>query len=193
MIYNSIDLLNCSEGELRTVRRNHIRYIFQEPHLALNPVAKIACQLAASHPDGNLSVDVMQSTLSEAGIEDPGRLLGLYPHQISVGMAQRVMVALSLVPSPSLIIADEPTSAVDVFLRIQLMETLTTLLRKRGGSLLFVTHDLLMAKRFADRVAVIRAGRIVESSDTASLFSSPGHPYTRELISSIPAISPVTT
>ncbi len=189
--FHSFDLLNCSYNELRKIRRNEIRYIFQEPHLSLNPIWTIARQLSVSHRDGNATADAMRSILRETGLEDPDRVMGLYPHQMSIGMAQRVMIAMALLPSPSLIIADEPTSAVDVFLRMQLMEMVTSHLRKRGGALLFVTHDLQMARRFADNIAVLRAGRIVESADPASLFSSPRHPYTQELISSIPDISAV--
>jgi peptide/nickel transport system ATP-binding protein len=188
-----VDLLRLSDRALRKIRGNEIAMIFQEPMSSLNPVYTVGDQIAASivlhQRHGRKAARVEAADmLDRLGIPDPKARLDSFPHQISGGMAQRVMIAMALACRPSLLIADEPTTALDVTVQAQLLDLLRSLQDEMGMSILFITHNLGVAAELADRIAVMYAGRIVEESDAASLFSGPRMPYARELLASVPRI-----
>jgi peptide/nickel transport system ATP-binding protein len=185
------DLLSLSEREMREVRGARISLIFQEPMTALNPVFTVGSQIAealtvhgrASRRDARArAVDL----LAAVGITDPARRVHDYPHQLSGGMRQRVMIAIALACEPPLVIADEPTTALDVTIQAQILDLLRELRTRLGLSLLLITHDLGVIAETADRVAVMQAGRIVEQAPVRELFRNPQHPYTRALLAAVP-------
>jgi oligopeptide/dipeptide ABC transporter ATP-binding protein len=180
-------LLTLNEGELSLIRRRKIRYVFQEPMQSLNPLARIGEQmrLATDGPSNN-NTD-LHTTLRLVGLEDNEEILDLYPHELSIGMAQRVCIAMSVLPSPALLIADEPTSAVDASLRRKILDLLISIQRSRVMSLLLITHDLDVARRYGDRIMVMYGGKIVESAPWKAFFERPLHPYSRLLVESQPA------
>lgn len=179
---------------LRQLRGKRIAMVFQDPMSSLNPVLTVGDQIAETIR-AHLPVSRKEargraeSLLTEVGIPDPSRRLGGYPHQLSGGMRQRVMIAIALAAEPELLIADEPTSSLDVTVQAQILEVLDRLRSARGMAVLLITHDLGIVAGRADRVAVMYAGRIVEQAATAQLFSAPHHPYTRGLFASIPRLS----
>jgi oligopeptide/dipeptide ABC transporter ATP-binding protein len=187
------DLLSLSEKEMRSVRGKDIAMIFQEPMTSLNPVYTIGDQIAEAivlHQKVNSTraLQIAEEALRDVGIADPHRRLNEYPHQMSGGMRQRVMIAMALSCQPKLLIADEPTTALDVTIQAQILELLRKLQRERGMSILLITHDLGVVAENADVVNVMYASRIVESAPVEELFEHPQHPYTIGLFKSVPKL-----
>ncbi len=188
------DLLKLSEEEMRQVRGAGISMIFQEPMTALNPVMKVGEQIAeallahgkaAKREARQAALDMMH----QMAIPDAERRFSNYPHQLSGGLRQRVMIAMALVCRPKLLIADEPTTALDVTIQAQILALLAELRERLGLALLFISHDLGVVAQIADRVAVMYAGRVVEIAPVRSLFSSPAHPYTQGLLRAAPSLA----
>ncbi len=187
------DLLRLSTDELRRIRGNHIAMIFQDPMTSLNPVLSIGYQLAEPlRVHRRLSprdaVKQVIGLLERVGIPDAAHRLQDYPHQLSGGMRQRVMVAMAIACRPRLIIADEPTTALDVTIQAQILDLLRELREEMGTSIIIITHHLGVIAQLADRVAVMYAGRVVESGLVQEIYRKPRHPYTRALMSSIPRL-----
>ena len=187
------DLLSLDEREMRDLRGSRITMIFQEPMTALNPVMRIGEQVAeAALAHGGVSkAEAWRravEALREVAIPDPDRRARDYPHQLSGGQRQRVMIAMALVNRPSLLIADEPTTALDVTVQAQILELLAELRRKHNLAMLFISHDLAVVSQVSDRMAVMYGGNIVESGPSAAVFQSPAHPYTRGLLNSVPTL-----
>jgi len=185
------DLLAMDERALRKVRGNRVTMIFQEPMTSLNPLHTIEQQIGeilALHRglrDRAARARTLE-LLNEVGIRDPEKRLGAYPHQLSGGQRQRVMIAMALANEPELLIADEPTTALDVTVQAQILELLDRLKQKNGMSMLFITHDLGIVRKIADRVCVMTKGKIVETGPTSEIFSNPQHEYTRHLLAAEP-------
>ena len=187
------DLLGLSEREMRSVRGKDIAMIFQEPMTSLNPVYTIGDQIAEAvtlHQGVSTrqAYKIAEEALNDVGISDPHRRLHEYPHQMSGGMRQRVMIAMALSCKPKLLIADEPTTALDVTIQAQILELLRKLQRERGMSILLITHDLGVVAENADAVGVMYASRIVEFATVEDLFDRPQHPYTEGLFRSVPKL-----
>ncbi|MGH8709375.1 MAG: ABC transporter ATP-binding protein [Burkholderiales bacterium] len=187
------DLLKLTEEEMRDVRGRDIAMIFQEPMTSLNPVLTIGRQLTEGL-EIHLGMDPAAAKaravelLGLVGIPDPGRRLAQYPHQFSGGMRQRMMVAMALACNPPLILADEPTTALDVTIQAQILELLQDLSRRLGVAMLIITHNLGVVARYADRVNVMYAGRVIERGTAAELYADPRHPYTLGLLRSVPRL-----
>ena len=189
------ELTGASDAKLRQVRGNDISFIFQEPMTSLNPLHTIEKQIAESlslHQglSGAAARNRVLDLLNTVGIRDAETRMSAYPHQLSGGQRQRVMIAMALANGPELLVADEPTTALDVTIQAQILQLLVDLKRAEGMSLLFITHDLNIVRRFADRVCVMQAGEIVEQGATADIFDSPQHPYTRKLLAAEQAGQP---
>jgi oligopeptide/dipeptide ABC transporter ATP-binding protein len=188
------DLASLSERQMRDVRGNDIAMVFQEPMTSLNPVFKIGAQVAeairvhrkVSKRDAWKQAGAM---LELVAISDPIKRLDDYPHQLSGGMRQRVMIAMALSCDPELLIADEPTTALDVTIQAQIMELLAGLQKRLGLAVLLITHDLGVVAEFCERVIVMYTGRIVEEAPVRELFANPAHPYTRGLLKSLPSVT----
>lgn len=186
---NGKDLLSFSSEQIKAVRGKEIGIIFQEPTAALNPLLTVRKQLDELFDYHEYSLDKEKrilDLLKRVGFPDPQRILGAYPHELSGGMLQRVMIALALLLNPSLIIADEPTTALDVTVQAQIMELLIEMQQELGTSVLFITHNLNLIAQYADRLAVMYAGRIVEESDLDSFLEKPLHPYSEGLMAALP-------
>tara|TARA_B110000285_G_scaffold184908_1_gene209643 strand:+ start:168 stop:1763 length:1596 start_codon:yes stop_codon:yes gene_type:complete len=186
--YAGHEMVGASEPELRAVRGNDISFIFQEPMTSLNPLHTIERQLTESielHQGlrGSEVKTKIIELLNQVGIRDGASRLGAYPHQLSGGQRQRVMIAMALANGPELLIADEPTTALDVTIQAQILDLLAELKRDVGMSMLFITHDLTIVRKIADRVCVMKDGEIVEAGPTAEIFGNPQHPYTKMLLS----------
>ena len=185
------DLLTVSEDEIRTIRGRKISMVFQEPMTSLNPVLSIGLQLTETmqHHLG-LSLEAANKRavelLARVGIADPERRLDQYPHHLSGGMRQRVMIALALSCDPKLIIADEPTTALDVTIQAQILELMKELTRELGVALIVITHNLGIVARYADRVNVMYAGKMIEMGQAKQIYHDPLHPYTLGLLASVP-------
>lgn len=193
--YNGEEMVGATESALRKVRGNDISFIFQEPMTSLNPLHTLERQITESlslHQGlrGKVAQDRIIELLTKVGIRDPETRLGAYPHQLSGGQRQRVMIAMALANGPELLIADEPTTALDVTIQAQILELLADLKRREGMSLLFITHDLTIVRRIADRVCVMQGGEIVEQGVTKDIFDNPQHPYTRKLLGAEPSGRP---
>jgi oligopeptide/dipeptide ABC transporter ATP-binding protein len=185
------DLARLAERELADVRGRDVVMVFQDPMTALNPVLSVERQITEALPAGR-AADSRRARAGEllrrVGIPDPERRLDAYPHQLSGGQRQRVMLAIALAREPKLLLADEPTTALDVTIQAQILRLLVNLQRELGMALVLVTHDLGVVYQSVDRVAVMYAGEVVELATTAELFARPRHPYTIGLIQSIPSV-----
>ncbi|TCN36025.1 ABC transporter ATP-binding protein [Sinorhizobium americanum] len=195
ILFNGKDLLKASDAELRHVRGNDITMIFQEPMTSLNPLHTIEQQIdeiLELHQDlkGPPARARTLELLNQVGIREAEKRLGAYPHQLSGGQRQRVMIAMALANRPELLIADEPTTALDVTVQAQILELLKSLKDQHGMSMLFITHDLGIVRKIADRVCVMTKGKIVETGPTTEIFANPQHAYTRHLLASEPKGEP---
>ncbi len=190
------DMLLLSEQEMTKVRGGEISMIFQEPFTSLNPVFRVEYQVGESAKlhlgiKGEALRALVMETLSGAGIKDAERVADSYPHELSGGLRQRVMIAMALISGPKLLIADEPTTALDVTVQAQILDLLADIRLKRKLSVIMVSHDLGIINRICDRVNIMYSGRIVESSPKKEIFSNPLHPYTAGLLKSIPSLSKI--
>jgi oligopeptide/dipeptide ABC transporter ATP-binding protein len=193
IIFDNQDLLKKSESEMIHVRGNRISMIFQQPTSCLNPVFRVGDQLAEVlqiHQDVSKATGEKRAVelLSMVGIPEPESRARAFPHELSGGMAQRVMIAMALACTPELLIADEPTTALDVTIQAQILDLMRNLGSKMETSIILITHDLGVVAEMCDRVDVMYAGRIVEEADVFSLFQEPRHPYTQALIGSTPVL-----
>ncbi len=196
ILYEGRDLLALDKSEMTTIRGNRISMIFQQPQTSLNPVFTVGDQIVevfqihgqlSKEEAGEKAVELLQLV----GIPDPERKAHAYPHEMSGGQAQRVMIAMALALKPQLLIADEPTTALDVTIQAQILNLLRDLRNRIASSIILITHDLGVIAEMADRVAIMYAGRIVEQSDVRTLFAQPLHPYTLGLIASVPVLGNV--
>ena len=193
--FNGKDLLKASDTTLRDVRGNDITMIFQEPMTSLNPLHSIERQIGEilklhQGIEGAAARTRILELLNQVGIREPEKRLAAYPHELSGGQRQRVMIAMALANRPELLIADEPTTALDVTVQAQILELLKNLKEEHGMSMLFITHDLGIVRKFADRVCVMTKGKIVETGPVEEIFSNPQHAYTRHLLASEPKGEP---
>jgi peptide/nickel transport system ATP-binding protein len=191
--FEGLDLLSLSDADMRKVRGDAISMIFQEPMTSLNPVLTIGRQIAETLTlhRGLAADDALARAvemLKLVGISEPQRRVSQYPHQLSGGMRQRVMIAMALACDPRLLIADEPTTALDVTIQAQILDLMRELKATTGAAIMLITHDLGVVAEMAQRVIVMYAGRKVEEAPVASLFAQPRHPYTRGLLNSIPRL-----
>mgnify|MGYP000430464488 CR=1 FL=1 len=196
IFFKDQDLLQLSEQEMNTIRGRSISMVFQEPMTSLNPVLSIGSQVdeVMINHLGITAREARDRTielLNMVGIPLPRKRAKEYPHQLSGGMRQRIMIALAIACDPELLIADEPTTALDVTIQAQIIELMLSLQDKMGSSILLITHDLGVIAETADRVAVMYAGRIVEEADVKTIFQNPLHPYTISLLSAVPVPDPV--
>ena len=191
--FGNTNLLACSEREMQSIRGRRMSMIMQDPKYSLNPVMRVGEQIAEAYL-AHRKVSKAEARakalamLESVRIRDPERVYNLYPHEVSGGMGQRIMIAMMLIPEPEIVIADEPTSALDVSVRIQVLGVLDDLVSQRGLGLIFISHDLNLVRSFCDRVLVMYAGRVVESIAAADLDQAQ-HPYTRGLLESLPSLS----
>ncbi len=192
MTFDGQDLLRASERQMRALRGKRIAMVMQDPKYSLNPVMKVGAQLT----EGLRRRDRLGAreawrravaALEAVQIRDPERVMHAYPHELSGGMGQRVMIAMMLIPDPDLLIADEPTSALDVTVQAEVLRILDALVKDRGMGLIFISHDLRLVGRFCDRILVMYAGRVVEELEAAKLMQAE-HPYTRGLLNCLPRI-----
>ena len=197
ILFDGRDLLHISEADMVHMRGDRISMIFQQPQSSLNPVFKVGDQVAEvfqihqrlnKKESWEKAVDLFQLV----GIPDPQKKAHAYPHEMSGGQAQRVMIAMALALKPQLLIADEPTTALDVTIQAQILDLMRELREKMGTAVILITHDLGIISELADRVAVMYAGRIIEEADVKTLFSRPLHPYTQGLLASIPVLGKIT-
>tara|TARA_B100000768_G_scaffold35869_1_gene34495 strand:+ start:6724 stop:8304 length:1581 start_codon:yes stop_codon:yes gene_type:complete len=190
--YCGKEIINTSNKDLRKIRGNDISFIFQEPMTSLNPLHTIERQLSESlklHQGlkGSKVTEKILDLLSKVGIDEAHRKISNYPHQLSGGQRQRIMIAMALANKPDLLIADEPTTALDVTIQAQILELLANIQKSEGMGMLFITHDLSVVRRIADRVCVMKDGEIVETGATNEIFSSPNHEYTKKLLNAEPS------
>ncbi|WP_312183775.1 ABC transporter ATP-binding protein [Pantoea sp. CTOTU46764] len=190
MQFGDVDLLRATPAQMRAIRGKRISMIMQDPKYSLNPVVRVGEQIAEawrSHHPGQREVARQRAMemLEVVQVRDPGRIYQCYPHEISGGQGQRVMIAMMLITDPELLIADEPTSALDVSVRLQVLALLDDLVKQRGLGLIFISHDINLVRRFCDRVLVMYAGRVVESLAACELDQAQ-HPYTQGLLAALP-------
>ena len=193
VLFDGKNLLDLSEKELDEIRGNRMSMIFQDPLTSLNPVFTIGNQITESirthmHLDKQEAAARAEKILSQVGMPDAHAAMKKYPHTLSGGMRQRAMIAMALCCNPALLIADEPTTALDVTIQAQIMSLLKELKKKIGMSLILITHDIGLVASMADRVLVMYAGQIIEEAPVKELFASPHHPYTRALLATVPSI-----
>lgn len=189
---NVYDLCTIKENKLRKLRGSSIAYIFQEPSASLNPVFKVEDQIAEvielHRPEVSDVHSEVIKLLQDVGIPDPEKRCQAYPHELSGGMQQRIMIAMALAGKPDLLIADEPTTALDVTIQAQILDLIDSLRKKYNMAVILVTHNLGIVAELADQVAVMYAGMIVESAAAAEVITSPQHPYTRALLAAVPQL-----
>jgi len=193
ILFQGRDLLACSDAEMRAIRGKDISMIFQEPMTSLNPVLTIGRQIGESlRLHEGLSAKAAEARAVEmltlVGIPAPARRVKEYPHQLSGGMRQRVMIAIALACNPKLLIADEPTTALDVTIQAQILDLMRDLQHRLGSAIMLITHDLGVVAEMAERVVVMYAGRKVEEGDVRDIFARPLHPYTRGLLGAVPKL-----
>jgi oligopeptide/dipeptide ABC transporter ATP-binding protein len=196
VLFDGRDLLKLSDDEMRKIRGDRISMIFQQPTSSLNPVWDVGRQIEEvlrihRGMKGTVARSRATELLKMVGIPDPERRLKNFPHEMSGGMAQRVMIAMALACEPELLIADEPTTALDVTIQAQILDLMRNLRDETGTAIVLITHDLGVVAEMCDRVAVMYAGEIVEHTDVVSLYRDPHHPYTRGLIGSIPVVGAI--
>ena len=196
VIFDGVDLLTLPSDDMRKIRGDRISMIFQQPTSSLNPVWDVGRQIEEvlrihRGMKGNAAHARAEELLRMVGIPDPERRLKAFPHEMSGGMAQRIMIAMALACEPELLIADEPTTALDVTIQAQILDLMRNLRDETGTAIILITHDLGVVAEMCDRVAVMYAGEIVEETDVTSLFRRPMHPYTKGLIGSIPVVGDV--
>lgn len=184
------DILSMPEKRMRQLRGGRVSMIMQDPKFSLNPVMSVGQQLIESlRAHEKVSRDDARkraiAMLDEVAIRNPERVFGLYPHEVSGGMGQRIMIAMMLLPNPEILIADEPTSALDVSVQLQVLDIIDKLVRDRGMGLMFISHDLNLVAKFCDRIVIMYAGRIVETCKADALHNA-SHPYTLGLLNSVP-------
>jgi oligopeptide transport system ATP-binding protein len=187
------NVLNFSDAEMRQIRGNHIGMVFQEPMTSLNPVLTIGRQITESlelhlHLDRRQALTRAAELLELVGIPEPAKRLSHYPHQFSGGMRQRVIIAIGLSCNPKLLLADEPTTALDVTVQAQVLELIDKLRQELGLAVLLITHNLGVVARYVDQVKIMYAGKIVEQGSARDIYKSPKHPYTRGLLGSVPRL-----
>ena len=192
LVFDGLDLLTCNPRQRRALRGGRIAMVLQDPKYALDPVMRIGEQIVETlqaHRDVGRAEARRRAleALAAVRIDDPGRVAGLYPHEVSGGMGQRAMIAMMLVAEPDLLIADEPTSALDVTVQLEVLRILDRLVAERGMGLLFISHDLRLVSSFCDRVLVMYAGRVMEQLDSARLDQAQ-HPYTQGLLNCLPRL-----
>ncbi|EHS57164.1 ABC transporter ATP-binding protein [Paenibacillus kribbensis] len=192
--FNGENMLEFSERKMRSIRGNEMAMIFQEPMTSLNPVFKIGKQIAESaryhHGVSKQKAKAMAvEMLTKVGIPRPEKVAVSYPHELSGGMRQRVMIAMAMICNPKLLIADEPTTALDVTIQAQILDLMRELQRSEGTSILMITHDLGVVAEMCDRVVIMYAGQVVEETDVKTLFKAPKHPYTQSLLASLPQLN----
>ena len=192
MEFDGIDLLAATERRMRSIRGNRISMIMQDPQYSLNPVMTVGSQIAEAYrvhtsAGKHEARDHTLAMLETVRIREPGKVYHLYPHEVSGGMGQRIMIAMMLIPEPDLMIADEPTSALDVTVQLQVLALLDDMVTQRGMGLIFISHDLNLVASFCDRVLVMYGGRIMETLDARDLHSAQ-HPYTRGLLDCLPQL-----
>ena len=191
VLFDGDDLLTYSDDQMRKIRGDRIAMIFQQPQSSLNPVMKVGHQISEAleihrHLKGKAAHARSLKMMDMVGIPDAARRYEAYPHEMSGGMAQRVMIAIALACEPELLIADEPTTALDVTIQAQILDLMRTLQQESGTAIILITHDLGVVAEMCDRAAVMYAGEIVEQTDVKTLFSHPKHPYTQGLIGAVP-------
>lgn len=192
LVFDGIDLMTTSDKEWRKIRGGRISMVMQDPRFSLNPVMTIGKQIAEAYRIHRTvsKVEARNRTMAmlrAVRIRDPERVFRAYPHEVSGGMGQRIMVAMMLIPDPDLLIADEPTSALDVTVQLQLLAILDDLVTERGMGLIFISHDLNLVASFCDRILIMYAGRVVETCEAGQLDEAQ-HPYTRGLLNCLPRI-----
>jgi peptide/nickel transport system ATP-binding protein len=192
VVFEDRDILKLKEDEVRKIRGNEISMIFQEPKSSLNPVMNVGFQIAeVLGKDNNKSIKSQYKAAAEmlefVGL-DSERVMSMYPHELSGGMAQRVMIAMGLAPNPKLLIADEPTSALDVTIQAQILELLDDLVEKMGNAVMLISHDMGVVAEFCNKILVMYAGNSAEYASTEKLFKKPMHPYTTGLLKAVPQI-----
>ncbi len=196
VMFGGKNLIDVSEADMRKIRGNDISMIFQEPMTSLNPVLTIGHQISEAlilhqRLDTGQATKRAVDSLKLVGIPEPERRVRQYPHELSGGMRQRVMIAMALACSPKLLIADEPTTALDVTVQAQILDLMRQLNEKTGSAIILITHDLGVVAEMAQRVVVMYGGRKVEEAPVATLFATPRHPYTRALLGSVPRLAGV--
>lgn len=193
VVFDGVDLVKASDAEIRDIRGGKMSMIFQEPMSSLNPSMRIDKQMIEGillHTDMNKEQALQRAAemLKKVGIPDPQRVLKNYPHQLSGGMSQRVMIAMAMSNDPKLLIADEPTTALDVTIQAQILDLMKKIQKEEQSSILLITHDLGVVAEMCSRVIVMYAGKIVEEAPVGILFNNPTHPYTQGLIASVPKL-----
>ena len=193
ILFDGLDLLTCERSKLRKIQGNEISMIFQEPMTSLNPVKRIGWQIEESlriHTELNKEERYQKAIemMKEVELPDPERLYRQYPHELSGGMRQRVMIAAAMICNPRILIADEPTTALDVTIQAQIVDLLKRMNREKQTSILFISHDLSLVKQLCERVLVMKGGYIVETGLTQEVFAHPKEEYTQRLIAAIPKV-----
>lgn len=193
ILFNGLNLLHCKRSELRALQGKDIAMIFQEPMTSLNPVKRIGWQVEeALRVHGMTDKEFLKKeameAIKDAGLEDCERIYNAYPHELSGGQRQRVMIAAAMISKPKLLIADEPTTALDVTVQAKVMDLLARINQEKNTAILFISHDLSLVEKLCQRVIVMKDGKIVESGDVKTIFENPKDEYTEKLIDAIPVV-----